>query len=238
MPGYGTEQATLDQISGTAGIPTWPSAAAYANNVSMAEVLAYIQDAVRNGTGTGLATNESLVDVLYAANGIAAFPSAQAPANGVSIAEVLREVYAQGERTAIKSAATMVNAQTIFTISGGPIEIETLMSLCVTTNDGTASTLQYQSNPTVGSAATISGATTSLASVAAGASILLTPTALSTAPVIALAAAGGVQLGGNIANRIVVQEGTIKIVVGVGSTTGTWSHHIRFRPLARGVTVV
>lgn len=178
-----------------------------------------------------------VLDQLSGSAGIGTFPAAALPADGVALAAFLRELYDQNEKVAVKAAAAMVNAQTIFTIAGGPIEIETLLSLCVTANDGTASTLQYQANPTVGSAATISGASASLASVAAGATVLLTPTALSTAPVIALAAAGGVQLGGNLANRIVVPAGTLKLVIGVGSTTGTWSHHLRYRPLARGVTV-
>lgn len=139
--------------------------------------------------------------------------------------------------SASTSPKTMVNADVIFTVSGGPILIWSLMSECISANDATASTLQYQSVPTVGSAATISGATSTLASVAAGATVLLTPTALTTAPTIALAAAGGVQLGLVAQNKIMVREGTIKIVVGVGSTTGTWKHYIRYIPLAQGVTV-
>ena len=168
---------------------------------------------------------------------ITSFPSAAAPANGVSAEAVQREIFDQMEKVATKAAATMVNGQVIFTIAGGSIVILDLFSICVSTNDATASTLQYSSSPTVGSAATISGASASLASVAAGATIRLAPTALSTAPVIALAAAGGVQLGTNVANRIIVNAGTLTIVIAVGSTTGTWSHHIRYQPLARGVTV-
>jgi len=141
------------------------------------------------------------------------------------------------DRSVEKAAAVMVNAQTVFTVAGGPIEIIDLLSECITANDVTASTLQWQANPTVGSAATISGATTTLASIAAGATIRLAPTALSTAPVIALAAAGGVQLGTNVANMITVQPGTIKMVIGVGSTTGTWKHFMRYRPLGANVTV-
>jgi hypothetical protein len=129
-------------------------------------------------------------------------------------------------------AKVMVNGDTIFTIANGPILIWSLVSECITANDGTGSTLQYQSAPTVGSATTISGATSTLASVAAGATVILTPTALSTAPVIALAAAGGVQLGLVAQNKIMVREGTIKIVVGVGSTTGTWVHYLSYIPLA------
>jgi len=141
------------------------------------------------------------------------------------------------DRSVEKAAAVMVNAQTAFTIAGGPIEIIDLLSECITANNSTASTLQWQSNPTVGSAATISGATTTLASIAAGATIRLAPTALSTAPVIALAAAGGVQLGTDVANKITIQPGTLKMVIGVGSTTGTWKHFMRYRPLGANVTV-
>lgn len=136
------------------------------------------------------------------------------------------------ERTVESATAVMVNGNTIFTISGGPLMIVELLSVCVTANDGTASTLQYSSTPTVGSAATISGASASLASATAGTTIRLSPTALSTAPVIATAAAGGVQLGTNVANRIIVKNGTITVVIGVGSTTGTWKHYLRYKPLS------
>lgn len=37
-------QALADAFSGSAGLPTYPAAAAYANGVSVAEVVAYIQD--------------------------------------------------------------------------------------------------------------------------------------------------------------------------------------------------
>ena len=148
------------------------------------------------------------------------------------------EMIARGEWGAAETnPKVMVNADVIFTISGGPILIWSLVSECVTNNDATASTLQYQSVPTVGSAATISGATTTLASIAAGATILLTPTALSTAPTIALAAAGGVQLGLVAQNKILVNPGTIKLVIGVGSTTGTWRHRIAYVPLGTSVVV-
>ena len=140
--------------------------------------------------------------------------------------------------TSVESAtAVMVNGTTIFTVTGGPIIIVDLLSVCVTANDGTASTLQWSSTPTVGSAATFSGASASLASATAGTTVRLAPTALSTAPVIATAAAGGVQLGTNVANQIVVKDGTITTVIGVGSTTGTWRHILRYIPLSPNASV-
>ena len=43
--------AVLEQVSGAAGIATWPTAAAYANGVSLAETMAYLQDSLRAPAG-------------------------------------------------------------------------------------------------------------------------------------------------------------------------------------------
>lgn len=134
---------------------------------------------------------------------------------------------------------TQVNDTVLFTIAGGPIIIEDLITECISANAGSpATTIQWRSNPTVGTATTISGATATLASFVAGGTIRLAPTALSTTPVSAVAGAGGVQLGTNVANKITVQPGTIQLVVGAGSNTGTWKTYLRYRPLASGVTVI
>ena len=134
---------------------------------------------------------------------------------------------------AVTSTAVMVNADTIFNIYNSPIEILDLISVCQTANDATASTLQYKSNPTSGTATTISGASSTLATASIGganATVRLAPTALSTAPAVIASTAGGVSLGLNVSNTIVVHPGTISIVIGVGSTTGTWKHYLRYRP--------
>lgn len=145
--------------------------------------------------------------------------------------------FVQNSGSATSGTAVMVNADTLFTIAGGPIAILSLQSVCISANGATASTLQYQSNPTVGSAATISAASASLANATAGSTVTLNATSLATAPDIVTAANGGVQVGANVANEIIVQAGTIKAVIGVGSTTGTWKHYISYRALAPGVTV-
>ena len=133
---------------------------------------------------------------------------------------------------AFKSAtAVMVNGTIVFTITGGPIQIQELLSVCVTANDATASTLQWQSVPTVGTATTITGATATLASATAGTTVLIQPTALTTAPVIVAAAAGGLHLGLVAQNHIIVKEGTLKTVIAIGSTTGTWYHCLRYSPM-------
>jgi hypothetical protein len=132
-----------------------------------------------------------------------------------------------------KAAAVMTNGLTLFTVSGGPVRIISLVSICESTNDATASTLQYSVTPTSGSAQTISAASASLANATAGASVTLAGTALATA---ALYNANGPNLMAN-PGTIMCPAGTITAVVGVGSTTGTWAHYIRYEPLAVGASV-
>ena len=130
-------------------------------------------------------------------------------------------------------AKVMVNGDVLFNVKNGPILIQELISVCQTANDATASTLQYKSNPNGGATATvISGASASLANSASRACVRLHPTALSTAPAVIAASAGGASLGLNVGNRVIVQDGTISIVVGVGSTTGKWKHYLRYRPMS------
>ena len=135
------------------------------------------------------------------------------------------------------ATAALADATTIFTITGGPIEIIDILSECITAQQAVATTLQWTSTPTVGTATTFSGASATLSGVAAGTSVRLAPTALSTALVISLAAAGGVHLGTNVANKILVRAGTITSTV-TNAGTGTWKHYLRYRPLAKGITVV
>lgn len=140
-------------------------------------------------------------------------------------------MWAASQKQIVTPAAVMVNGTIVFTITGGPILIVELLSTCITANDTTASTLQWQSVPTTGTATVFTGATATLASATAGTVVRLNPTALSTAPDIVTAAAGGVVLGANVSNRIIVKNGTIKTVIGVGSTTGTWTHALYYQPL-------
>lgn len=138
----------------------------------------------------------------------------------------------QQDQSLWTGAATMVNGTDIFTISGGPIEILQLGALCITANDATASTLQYRADGTDGSATTITGASATLANAAAGTVVAAVPGTLATAAAIY---ANGVGIGATV--PIIVPAGILEVVIGVGSTTGTWRHFIRYRPLTSGVTV-
>lgn len=137
------------------------------------------------------------------------------------------------ESVAVSATAVLTNGQTLFTVAGGPIQIVSLMSIFQTANGATASTFQYSSSGTLGATTqTISGASASLANATAGMSVILQGATLATAPLVNAGAA-------NLANggTINVPAGTITAVVGVGSTTGTVTHYIRYVPLAKGVTV-
>ena len=234
IAGDPTISAVTDALYGANGVATFPSGAAPANAVSLAEVIRYFGEQVINGTGTVLDTNTSLYGVLAGATGIPTFPSAALPANNVSIAEVLREAYDQQDKAVTNTTATLVNGTTLFTIAGGPIEILSLVARCATTNDATGSTLQWSADPTDGVAVTISAASASLASVAAGGMVTFQGTTLATAP---LVSASGANIAQAVTNGVVVGAGIITSVIGVGSTTGTWQMHMRYRPLSRGVTV-
>lgn len=146
----------------------------------------------------------------------------------------IASIETQQEVAITGSTAVMVNGDTIFTIAGGPIKIVDLVSICVTSNNTTASTIQYSADPTLGAAVTFSGASATLASAAPGAGVVLNQTALATAPDISAVMVG---LGSVSTNKIIVNEGIITVVIGVGSTTGTWKHYLRYVPLGPAVTV-
>lgn len=206
-------------LVGPSGPASPPAAADPANGVSLYGVLRRIFDAQ------------------VGAAGVATYPAAAAPANAVSMAEVLREIYDQQEKVVTTAAAVIASGtNTQFTIAGGPIEILTLLSVCVTANDATASTLQWTVDPTDGAATTISGASATLASVAAGTIVNINGVLATAAVIVALGTAIS-QGSGGTGGGVIAPVGAIQTIIGVGATTGTWTHHLRYKPLARGVTV-
>jgi hypothetical protein len=137
-------------------------------------------------------------------------------------------------------AATLVTGTTVFTITGGPIRITDLCSLCVTANDATASTLRWSADGDAAgqTATTITGISGALTSFAAGGFVYCDFTTLATAPVIT--ATTGVYLFGPTAatgGGVVVPAGIITTTVATGPTTGTWKHYLRWLPLADSVSV-
>lgn len=136
-------------------------------------------------------------------------------------------------------AAVMPQATTtIFTVVGGAIKILDLVSICVTTNNANAATQQWSFDGTLGAATTISAASASLASLVAGDMTVLDMTALSTAVrIIATGTSGGLAAPAGDIGIYLNGAGVIQNIIAAAATTGTWNHFLRYRPLARGVTV-
>ena len=140
------------------------------------------------------------------------------------------------DHTVKTGAKVMVNDDTLFTVSGS-VQILSLVSECVTANNATASTLLWKFTTAAASPLTTnrSAASSTLANTVSGyAVVLATSSSLGEAP---NQDASGVLL--NTPQRGVrVPSGALKITIGVGSTTGTWRHYIRYEPLEEGAYVV
>ena len=145
-----------------------------------------------------------------------------------------RQTKDNSDHVAKTTAKVMVNGDTLFNITGDVL-IYALVSECYTANNATASTLQYSiTNNDSATAQTISAASATLASKAPKTSVLAQLGALTNAPVISSASGvgafpwGAIRVGGN---------SILTSVIGVGSTTGTWKHYIRYEPLEDGATI-
>jgi hypothetical protein len=139
------------------------------------------------------------------------------------------------DHTTSTSTKVMVNGDTLFN-TVGDVLIYALASECYTANGATASTLQYSvTNNTTATAQTISIASASLANAAIGVSTLAQLGALTNAPVVTTASGVGAFPWGAIR---VPGNSSVKVVIGVGSTTGTWRHYVRYEPLEDGAYVV
>lgn len=147
-----------------------------------------------------------------------------------SLLERSEDIIDQAERAVVSGAALLVTGTTVFAVAGGPIFISELLSICQVGGDSTAATLKWTANST-----DFTGASSSRANQAVGDAIICNFTATSTAPDLV---AAGVGLGSVKTRGIIVPAGTIKTTVGSGpTTTGTYKHYLRFKPLAPGVTV-
>jgi hypothetical protein len=131
--------------------------------------------------------------------------------------------------------ATLVNGTEVFTTTGDVL-VFAILSECYTANGATASTLQYSvTNNTTSTTTTMTGASASLANAAQGVSVVAQLGALANAPVVSSASGVGVFPWGAVR----VPGGcSVKLVVGTGSTTGTWKHYLHWQPLEQGAVVV
>lgn len=131
------------------------------------------------------------------------------------------------------SAKVMVNGDVIFTVVGD-VQILSLISECITANNATASTLQYSVTTALAQTQTITGVSGVLTNAIAGTTIVTPGAALTDIPIIS---ASGVTLN-TTARGIRIPPGSITTVIGVGSTTGTWQHYVRWEPLEDGAYII
>lgn len=130
--------------------------------------------------------------------------------------------------------AVMTNGLTIFNVTGDVL-VFAILSECYTANGATASTIQYTStNNTTTTTGNMSAASASLANAAIGVSVIAQLGAVSNAPTVTTASGVGVFPWGAIR---IPGNSSIKLVVGTGSTTGTWVHYIHWQPLEDGAIV-
>jgi hypothetical protein len=130
------------------------------------------------------------------------------------------DVAREYEQASTIAAAVLTNGQTIFTVSGGPIIIEALISECITTCSAAAATLQWRADGIVGAATPFTGASASLASFAAGGMICVSTASLSAVP--SLTAVNGVGVVNASPLGILIPAGVIQTVV-TSPTTGTFT---------------
>ncbi len=251
-PGHDSTVTTIDaELSGTAGIASFPAGVLAANNVSIAEVLRMAQENLILGSGTALPANMSLYGVLAGATGIAAFPAAAAPANDVSMAEVLRAIYDRqlgdgtdastntmlGKRVT-RAAADLLNGATtsVYTVGTGRVLITALYGIVsVAAVDGTGNTLLFSSNPTVGTASNLSAASGDLTGKEIGTQVSLEGTV---ATALAIGASGGIPVMAY--KGMVVSPGVIATISSVDAGTGgaVLALDLWYIPLDDGATVV
>lgn len=243
-------EAISNMLWSTDGVLAWPTAAAYANNISIAEVLGYIQDGVRKGTGTAMDTNKSVADTLgtngttlvddaVSIAGIIGIPtdadnavaSTTIVANGDgSLYERLEYLQDMSEKCVIKSQTTIATAN-LFAVAGGPIEVQAIVGVVTNTIQTQADSIKLLVDPTAPDTDTDLCAAVEINADAIGTVYTITGTFANamiptTAGVVA-----------TTATKFIVPIGMIELN-GTASNTGTIVWYLTYKPLAPGVTVV
>ena|SRR5712691_4916950 len=131
-------------------------------------------------------------------------------------------------------AALLPQATTasIFTITGGPVQVESFFGLVITATPGTANTLQVKNTPAAGTVLSLSTAV-SVATLEAGSHASLTD------------AAGGALIVGNAGTcprplhpGFIVNPGALQLITTGSAVTGTWSWYLMYTPLEPGALAV
>ncbi len=155
------------------------------------------------------------------------------------MAEILRRVLTSGIKQVPQTATTP--GTVVFTVTGAPILIISLVAEITTTIANTATLCTWATVDAVSSTTqTISGASTTIATLVAGRQLTLDPVALSTA--LAISATGGSALGSvtgaNVHGGIVMMPGTCNLITDASPATGNFKYHLTYMPLGQHAQVV
>ena len=223
----------LAEQSGTAGLAAFPAAAAAANDVSIAEVIRYIQE---NGV-------DQILAELSGTAGVTTWPAGTAPTDGVSIAEAVRYISenlatnnAWDVRT-IKStdvALTAGSVEDVFTVANGPVAVLGLFAHVTTAVSNDACNAKFQSDPTVGAASSDLCGNLDIDSAAIGDVLSIT----GTSGTAMAGSANGTAVGNLCATPQVVLPGGVDLVLANSDpTAGIADVYIVYRPLAADAAV-
>lgn len=133
----------------------------------------------------------------------------------------------------VDRAAAALTSDQLFTITGGRIALLGFVGEVVADLDGTASTIQITSNPTVGNDTVFCIASGSMASKTAGTKVTL-PAAASSGATISTNEGAAILSAQPV---WVVSAGTIDIVVGTGDNPGTMKWSLFYVPIDDGAYV-
>lgn len=148
--------AVTNALYGTDGIATFPAAAVPGNNVSIAEVLRDLWDAVRNGTGgTEPGTNKSIIDAI-------GFNGAASVAATAGMLRVMAGTVFVVKKTLTSSAVVQAGVDVTAISTVGDIEIIDVLLQCDATGLATGTNFTLECNNTKGSAVFLSTAVSGL----------------------------------------------------------------------------
>lgn len=197
----------------------------------------------RGGSGTAvypvfINSVDNAANILGANNADNAFDSSAVVANSTGsmlerIAALQSTAAGSLAETAVKKATATLPAsgnQTIFTVTGGPIEILDILGEVTTVIQTQACNLKITSVDTASSTATDICANLNITAAAVGTFFNITGT-LANALV---ATAGGTAI--SQAGRVVIPAGVLRITTSA-TNTGSVAWYIRYRPLSTGVSV-
>ncbi|KKN10601.1 hypothetical protein LCGC14_1034890 [marine sediment metagenome] len=247
-----SDRSLFDEIEG-AGAVGAPTPTVHGANVNIVDMLAWLHEGVRRGTGTVNPADISLYDLIGGTKGHPAWPTAAAYTNDVSLMEVVGYIQDSVTTTSgsripglgtqlVRAAASDLHAASAtvsaFTVGTGRI---LLMGLIVEVSvAGVAAVncdFKFQSNPSTGTAADLCA---NLDIISKEVGTLLSLDGVVGTALLSSATASSVLLLPNAAHGIVIPPGTIDAVASADANDGGSLLEITvyYIPLDTGATLV